>query len=91
MAREIGLNPKRLGKIANHKQEPWKMPLPQFIEHLYRKRFGRDHPAVVMSIEEKVEMEHRKQLARRARKHTPGEQSGDSCEELKLRNQEGNR
>ena len=24
MAREIGLNPKKLGKIDNHKQERWK-------------------------------------------------------------------
>jgi len=38
MAREIGLNPKKLGKIANHNQEPWKMLLPQFIEYLYYKR-----------------------------------------------------
>ena len=28
MAREIGLNPKKLGKIDNHDQEPWKLPLP---------------------------------------------------------------
>jgi hypothetical protein len=40
MAREIGLNPKKLGKIDNHKQEQWKMPLRQYIEHLYGKRFG---------------------------------------------------
>jgi hypothetical protein len=31
MARELGLNPRKLGKIDNHKQEPWKLPLPQFI------------------------------------------------------------
>ncbi len=23
MARELGLNPRKLGKIDNHKQEPW--------------------------------------------------------------------
>ena len=34
MARELGMNPKKLGKLANHKQEPWKLPLPQFIEQL---------------------------------------------------------
>ena len=34
MARELGLNPDKLGKIDNHKQEPWKAPLPQFIEHI---------------------------------------------------------
>ena len=40
MARELGLNPGKLGKLSNHRQEPWKAPLPQFIEHLYLKRFG---------------------------------------------------
>ena len=44
MARELGLNPRKLGKIANHQQEPWKAPLPQFIEDLYLKRFGRESP-----------------------------------------------
>lgn len=34
MARELGLNPKGFGKIANHKQEPWKLPLGEFIEEL---------------------------------------------------------
>ncbi len=32
MARELGLNPDKLGKIDNHRQEVWKTPLPQFIE-----------------------------------------------------------
>lgn len=33
MAREVGLNPGKLGKLSNHGQEPWKAPLPQFIEN----------------------------------------------------------
>ena len=37
MARELGLNPDKLGKIDNHKQETWKSPLPQFIEEIYFK------------------------------------------------------
>ena len=37
----LGLNPKKLGKIANHKQEPWKTPLPVFIESLYEKQQAR--------------------------------------------------
>jgi len=54
MARELGLNPKKFGKLANHKQEPWKAPLPLFIEHLYWKRFRRERPEAVMSIEGKA-------------------------------------
>ena len=44
MARELGMNPKKLGKLANHKQEPWKLPLPQFIEKCYLKSFKRARP-----------------------------------------------
>jgi hypothetical protein len=40
MARQLGLNPKKLGSLDNHRQEPWKEPLPQFIERLYGKRSG---------------------------------------------------
>jgi hypothetical protein len=83
MARELGLNPKKLGKLANEDQEPWKVPLPQFIESLYRKRFRRDRPAEVMSIEEKVEMDRRKILSKGAKKavengHNSGEPGGIS-------------
>lgn len=54
MARELGLNPERFGGLANDKQEPWKFPLPQFIERLYLKRFGKTEPDRVVSIEEMV-------------------------------------
>jgi hypothetical protein len=54
MARELGMNPKKLGKLDNHRQEPWKAPLPQFIEDLYFKRFGKERPEIVMSIEERT-------------------------------------
>ena len=40
MAKKLGLNPKKFGSIANHQQEPWKQPLPEFIRTLYEKRFG---------------------------------------------------
>src|SRR5712691_2785506 len=52
MARELGLNPKKLGKIDNHRQEKWKAPLPDFIERLYLKRYGRTRPDAVKTIEE---------------------------------------
>lgn len=68
MARELGMNPAKLGKLDNHKQEPWKQPLPQFIEALYFKNFGKTAPDTVMSIEERVRLEHEKKEARRAAK-----------------------
>jgi hypothetical protein len=48
MAREPRLNPR---KIANYRQEPWKAPLPQFIEDLHLKRFGRKRLQGVTSAE----------------------------------------
>ncbi len=69
MARELGMNPKKFGKLANHKQEPWKMPLPQFIEDLYHKRFGKEHPDVVVSIEERAsQLEAKKATKREAKR-----------------------
>lgn len=52
MARELGLNPDKLGKIDNHEQERWKAPLPQFIERIYFKHFKREEPVVVRSLKE---------------------------------------
>jgi hypothetical protein len=68
MARELGMNPKKLGTLDNHDQEPWKMPLRQYIEHLYFKRFGKERPDVVVSIEKKIHLDeaknHKKRKAR---------------------------
>jgi hypothetical protein len=47
MARELGMNPKKFGSLANHKQEQWKSPLPEFIEDLYYKRFRKERPDVI--------------------------------------------
>ena len=68
MARELGMNPAKLGKLDNHKQEPWKLPLPQFIEKIYLKRFGRRAPEIVMSVEERVRLKQKNKEARRAAK-----------------------
>jgi len=68
MARELGLNPKKFGSLANTKQEPWKLPLPELIEELYFKHFNRRRPDVVRSIEQMVSDARRKKEERRARK-----------------------
>lgn len=73
MARELGLNPKKLGKIDSHRQQPWKQPLPQFIEHLYSKRFGRSRPEVVVSVEERARQVARRKAPTRERAVAPEE------------------
>ena len=60
MARELGMNPKKFGSLANTRQEPCKLPLPEFIQECYRKRFGKGGPEKVTSIEEKIKMLQRK-------------------------------
>jgi hypothetical protein len=65
MARELGINPKKLGKIANHRQEPWKAPLPVYLEELYERRFGRRRPEKVLSVEELAQQRRLKQQASR--------------------------
>jgi hypothetical protein len=76
MARELGMNPKKLGGIANHRQEPWKTPLPQYIEELYLKRFKKEQPDNVRSIEQIVADKERKQAERRERRRQQREAPG---------------
>ena len=52
MARELGLNPDKLGKIDNHKQEPWKAPLKEFIEDIYLKQFKKSEPDNIRSLKQ---------------------------------------
>jgi hypothetical protein len=68
MARELGMNPRSLGSLDNHRQEPWKAPLPEFIEHLYEKRFGRPRPLEVLSIEELAKRRAAKKAQKKAQK-----------------------
>lgn len=68
MARQLGLNPKKFGSLANHRQEPWKLPLPEYIEELYFKHFGKRAPDQVRSIEDRLKQEQRKKQERKARK-----------------------
>ena len=60
MARELGLNPDKFGKLNNHQQEQWKVPLPQFIEDIYFKRFKRMEPTQVKSVRELIANEKSK-------------------------------
>jgi hypothetical protein len=65
MARELGLNPDKLGKIDNHKQEPWKAPLKEFIEDIYLRQLKKSEPDNIRSLkqilqDEKIKKEEKK-------------------------------
>ena len=68
MARELGLNPKKFGNLANHKQQPWKMPLPKYIEYLYEKSFGKLLPEIKISLEAKDAAKRRIKAEKKAAK-----------------------
>ena len=68
MARELGLNPKKLPKLANTKGSQWKAPLSDYLEHLYGKRFNRDEPEQILKIEDMAKREMAKREQRKAKK-----------------------
>jgi len=75
MARELGLNPKKFGGLANHRQEPWKLPLPEFIAECYRKRFHRERPAKVVPL---ADVAKRQQQSARDKARHPRERTDTS-------------
>jgi len=77
MARALEMNPDKFGKLANHRQELWKLPLPDFIEHLYLKRFGK-LPDAVRTIEEIAAAEMDKRRAKKMRKRAAKGNAPDS-------------
>jgi hypothetical protein len=42
LARALGMNPKKLPRLRPSPQQHWKLPVGEFIEELYFKRFGGD-------------------------------------------------
>ena len=54
MARELGLNPRKLESLSNTKQQSWKLPLSEYIEKIYFKRFKKEVPEFISSIEERI-------------------------------------
>lgn len=42
MARALGMNPRKLPRLRPNPQQRWKLPVGEFIEERYRKRFGGD-------------------------------------------------
>jgi hypothetical protein len=78
MARELGLSAKKFDRLANQRQEPWKRPLPEFIEHLYFKRFAKTVPDRAVSIEKRFEEIEAKKASRRATRLARGDDKSQS-------------
>jgi hypothetical protein len=55
MARELGLNPQTCGGLATHRQEPWKLPLPECMAACDRQRLHRERPVQVSPRAEAVQ------------------------------------
>ena len=71
-----GLKLTATSKLLLH-QEPWKAPLPLYIECLYRKRFGRERPVEVLSVEGKLRRDEKKKARRREAKLQRKKESGE--------------
>ena len=72
MARELGMNPKKLGRLVPAAGEQWKATLPEFIAQCYERSQGRRAPEKVRSLEQIIEDEERRKVARRERKEQEG-------------------
>ncbi|OGL49564.1 MAG: hypothetical protein A2161_03785 [Candidatus Schekmanbacteria bacterium RBG_13_48_7] len=49
------MNPKKFGTKTNHNKEPWKLPLPQYIEKLYFRNFKKPKPDIVSFTKDRIE------------------------------------
>jgi hypothetical protein len=80
MARELGMNPKKLGKLDDHHQKPWKLPLPEFIEDLYLRRFGKETPTPVRTIEEIAAARRAKKQAKKMKRMPHAESAAEDTD-----------
>ena len=71
---QMGLNPRKFGGYANHRQESWKSPLGEYIQHLYLKRFKKEQLDRILSLEEQAQEMQRKKEEKKARKQARREE-----------------
>ena len=76
MARELGMNPNKIGKLATHKQQPWKLPLAQFIEKIYFKQFKRKSPLQVVSLTKVAQQEVQERKQNKAQRKLEKQMAG---------------
>lgn len=82
MARELGLNPRRLGGYAGNDKDPDRLSPGDFIEALYFKQFRKAHPDVVQTIEQLAEAHEVKRAERIAVKRSQAASSSVESDEV---------
>lgn len=70
MARELGLNPRRIGGYAGNEKDPDRPSVGEVIETLFVKRFRKAKPDSVQTIEQLAEAHEEKRAERIATKRT---------------------
>ena len=68
MARELGMNPRKLGRLVPSTSQQWKASLPEFIAHCYEKSHGRRTPETIRSLEQIIKDDAKRKEAKRERK-----------------------
>lgn len=62
------MHPRKFGSLTNHRQEPWKAPLAEFIELCYEKRFKRAQPEKVRTLEDVIKADEARRADKQERK-----------------------
>ena len=78
MARELGMNPKKLSRLVQTTGQQWKASLPEFIAHCYEKSNGRGTPETIRSLEEIIKDNSKRKEAKRERKALKSNSSNQS-------------
>ena len=68
MARELRMDAKKLGTVANENQQTWKVPRQEFVVQCHFKRFSRSQPTQVRSLEQLIESEEMRRKLKQERK-----------------------
>ena len=63
-------------KLHNHGQQPWKAPLPIFIENLYFKRFGKTRPDEIRTVGQVAAAQQAKKRAKKLAGEQKRERAG---------------
>ena len=71
MARELGLNPKKFGSLADTKGSPWKAPLAEFIAYCYYRAHKRRSPEMVRSLEQVIKDKKSRRRERKVQGSVP--------------------